>query len=75
MSVSVGPGFLENTYNWQALVAANPDAIFFRGYPGDGGYPAGAVLPPLLLISGDSATLVKSGKQVTSVLVNGQEIL
>ena len=75
VSVSVGPGFLDNTYNWQALVAANPDAIFFRGYPGDGGYPAGAVLPPLLLVSGDSGTLIKSGKQVTSLLVNGQEML
>lgn len=75
VSVSVGAGFLENTYNWQALITANPDAIFFRGYPGDGGYPAGAVLPPLLLVSGDSGTVIKSGKQVTSLLVNGQEVL
>ena len=75
VSVSVGPGFLENTYNWQALVAANPDAIFFRGYPGDGGYPAGAVLPPLLLVSGDSGTLIKSGKQVSSLFVNGVNVL
>jgi len=75
VSVSVGASFLENAYNWQALVAANPDAIFFRGYPGDGGYPAGAVLPGLLLLSGDSGTLIKSGKLISRLFVNGTSVL
>jgi hypothetical protein len=73
--VSVGGSWPENSYKWQDLVAANPDAILVDVFAGDGGLPAGAVVPPILLISGDSGNLVKSGKAVLSFLVNGTNVL
>jgi len=77
--VSVGPNWPANAYSWAALVAANPAAIFVDAFPanplffptGDGGSPAGAILPALLLASGDSGNLTKSGKLILDWKING----
>jgi hypothetical protein len=69
--VNVGPLWLERSYKFTDLVAANPDAILVDAYPNDGGLPAGAVVPAILILSGDSGTLVKSGKWVSNIMVNG----
>lgn len=69
-SVSIGASWFENSYSWNALVAANPQAIFVDAYPGDGGAPAGAILPAILLNSGDSGTVIKSGKKIIEFSVN-----
>jgi len=82
-SVSVGANWFENAYSWAALVAANPTAILVDAFPanpalfpnGDGGMPAGAVVPSILMTSGDSGNLAKSGKVITSYKVNGQQVL
>jgi hypothetical protein len=37
--------------------------------------PAGAVMPAILLISGDSGNVVKSGKRIVSMSVNGGAIV
>ena len=81
-SVTVGPGFLENAYSFAALVAANPLAKLVTAFPanavlfptGDGGAPVGAVLPSILVVSGDSGTLVKSGKTLHTLKVNGVSV-
>jgi hypothetical protein len=73
--VSVGPGWFENTYSFAALVAANPAARLVEAFPADGGLPAGAVLGPLLVASGDSGTLTKSGKRISRLEVNGVPII
>lgn len=70
-SVSVGASWPENSYTWEALVAANPDAIFVDAYPADGGMPAGAIIPAITLNSGDSGTVIKSGKRIIRFGVNG----
>jgi hypothetical protein len=70
-NVSVGPGWFNNSYNWQALVAANPDAVLVDAYSGDGGLPAGAVTPAFMLISGDSGAQIKQGKLIRSLDANG----
>jgi hypothetical protein len=69
--VSIGPGWFENTYDFAALVAANPAARIVEAFPADGGLPAGAVLGPFLLSSGDSGALIKSGKRITRLELNG----
>lgn len=74
-NVSVGPGWLENSYRWADLVAANPTAVLVDAFPADGGLPAGAVMPAILLVSGDSGNLVKSGKRIQSFNVNGASVL
>jgi len=81
-AVTVGPGFLENAYSWAALVAANPTAKLVTSFPGnvlfptgDGGAPVGAILPSILLVSGDSGNVTKSGKRLSGVKVNGVPIL
>jgi len=71
----VGPSWPNNSYNFASLVAANPQAILVDCYPADGGMPAGAVLPAILLCSGDSANLTKSGKRIKSLRVNGVQRL
>lgn len=81
-SVSVGPAWPNNAYSWAALVAANPNARLVTTFPanpvlfpnGDGGLPAGAVVPSILLISGDSTNLLKSGKTIHEIKVNGQAV-
>lgn len=73
--VSVGPGWLENSYSWSALVAANPAAVLVDAYPDDGGLPAGAVMPAILLVSGDSGNVTRSGKRISALLVNGLSVL
>jgi hypothetical protein len=81
--VTVGPGFLDNAYSWAALVAANPAAVILDAFPGnaalfplgDGGMPAGALVAGMVLVSGDSGNVIKSGKHVTSWKVNGIELL
>jgi hypothetical protein len=81
--VSVGASFLENAYSWAALVAANPLARVIDAFPanpvlsplGDGGSPAGALVAGIVLVSGDSGNVTKSGKALSSWRVNGTELL
>lgn len=73
--VSVGPGWFENTYSFAALVAANPNARIVAAFPADGGLPAGAIVGPLLLTSGDSGTVTKSGKLISRFEVNGESLI
>ena len=70
-TLSVGPSWPNNSYNFASLVAANPQAILVDSYPADGGMPAGAVLPAILLCSGDSGNVTKSGKRIRALAVNG----
>lgn len=82
-SVSVGPLWLENSYSFSALVAANataihamsPNAELVDDFPGDGGLPAGGIVSSILLISGDSGNLTKSGKKITNFEINGSSVL
>ena len=73
-NVSVGPLWLENSYPWSALVAANPAAVIRNAFVNDGGLPSGALMPGIFLASGDSGTLIKSGKHVTQFNVNGAPV-
>jgi hypothetical protein len=81
--VSVGASFLENAYSWAALVAANPLARVIDAFPanpvlsplGDGGMPVGALVAGIVIASGDSGNVVKSGKALSSWRVNGTELL
>ena len=73
--VAVGAFWPENSYDWQALVAANPTAILVDAFTGDGGLPAGAVTPAVMIVSGDSSNVVQSGKNVTAFTVNGSSVL
>lgn len=75
VGVSTGPSWFQNSYSWAALVAANPDAVIVDAYPDDGGMPAGMIVPGILLKSGDSGTIIKSGKKILSFEVNGQSQL
>lgn len=82
-SVSVGVSFLENAYSWAALVAANPLARVIDAFPanpvlsplGDGGMPVGALVAGIVIASGDSGNVIKSGKALSSWRVNGTELL
>lgn len=74
-NVTVGPAWFQNTYRWSALVAANPLARLVDVFTGDGGLPAGAVTPGILLISGDSANVTKSGKRISAFSVNGSSVI
>lgn len=80
-SISVGGGTFDNAYSWAALKAANPTAIFVDAFPaptfaptGDGGMPAGAIVPAIVVVSGDSGNVTKSGKRLQSLLVNGTAV-
>ena len=73
--VSVGASWLENSYKFSDIVAANPDAVLVDAYPADGGLPAGAIVPSMMLISGDSGTVIKSGKKINSFSINGTNLL
>jgi hypothetical protein len=81
-AVSVGPAFTDNAFSWAALKAANPSAIFVDAFPanptlfpnGDGGMPVGAIVPSLVVVSGDSGNVTKSGKHLLSLKVNGMPI-
>lgn len=78
-SVSVGPSFVDNAFSWPALKAANPSAVFVDAFPanpllfpnGDGGMPVGAIVPALVVVSGDSANVTKSGKHLLTLKING----
>ncbi len=76
--VSVGASWLENSYKFSDLVAANPDAILIAqtpdNFPNDGGLPAGALVPAILLLSGDSGTQIKQGKQILTLTINNEEL-
>jgi hypothetical protein len=82
-NVSVGPAWPANSYSWAALLAANPLMKIVTVFPanpvffplGDGGMPAGATVPGIVIVSGDSGNVVKSGKTLTSIKVNGSEIV
>lgn len=82
-SVSVGVSFLENAYSWAALAAANPLARVIDAFPanpvlsplGDGGMPVGALVAGIVIASGDSGNVIKSGKALSSWRVNGTELL
>ena len=73
--VTVGPAWTERAYRWADLVAANPAAVLVDAFPADGGLPAGAVMPSILLVSGDSSTTQRSGKRITALSVNGSSVL
>jgi len=75
-NVVVAPGtqWFQNAYKWTDLVAANPDAVLVDAFSGDGGLPAGAVTPAILLTSGDSGNVTASGKYIRSFKVNGETI-
>lgn len=76
-----GGAWTDNVYSWAALVAANPAAILIDAFPattaappapgGDGGMPVGATVPAIVIASGDSGTVIKSGKRLVSLAVNG----
>jgi len=72
--MSVGPNWQANAYLFSSLVAANPGAVLVDAWPNDGGMPSGAVMPSILLVSGDSSNIVRSGKRITTLLVNGTAI-
>lgn len=72
--VSVGPSWLDNSYKWSDIVSLNPGAVLSDAYPGDSGLPAGAIVPSIMLVSGDSGTLIKSGKKIFNMSVNGSSI-
>ncbi len=74
-NVSVGASWLENSYTWQAIIAANPDAILVDAFTGDGGLPAGAVTPAIMVASGDSGNVVRSSKKISAFSVNGNSVL
>lgn len=73
--VAVGPAWPERAYRWPDLVAAKPDAVLVDAFPADGGLPAGAVMPAILLVSGDSSNTQRSSKRISSLSVNGAAIL
>lgn len=73
--VTTGPSWTQNAYSWAALVAANPTAILKDAFTGDGGLPAGAVTPGILLGSGDSGNVTRSGKRFSSLKVNGVPLI
>lgn len=73
-----GPAWQDNVYSWAALVASNPTAVLVDAFPattmapgGDGGMPVGATVPAIVIASGDSGTVIKSGKVLQSLDVNG----
>lgn len=70
-NVNVGPIWVERSYKFTDLVSANPDAILLDAFPNDGGLPSGAVVPAILILSGDSGALIKSGKRISNIMVNG----
>ena len=70
-NLSVGPTWPSNSYKFSSLVAANPQAVLRDCYPADNGMLAGAVLPAILLCSGDSGNVTKSGKRIRALAVNG----
>jgi hypothetical protein len=82
-TVTVGPSFVENSYPWAALVAANPAAVILDAFPanallfptGDGGMPAGQLVTGIVLTSGDSGNVTKNGKHILSWKINGSEVL
>jgi hypothetical protein len=73
--VSVGPAWPQNAYSFAALVAANPGAVLRDAFTGDGGMPAGALTPAVLLVSGDSGNVTRSGKRFFSFNVNGGSVI
>lgn len=66
---------LNNSFKWSDLVSANPTAKLVDAYPADNGFAAGAVMPSILLISGDSGNTTKSGKRIHALSVNGNPIV
>lgn len=76
-SVSVGPSWLERSFSFAALVAANPNAklIAVTDFVDDGGFPSGALMAAVNIMSGDSGTKVKSGKRCTAFSVNGTALV
>ena len=73
--VTVGAAWAERSYRWADLFAANPAAVLVDAFPADGGLPAGAVMPAILLVSGDSGNTQRSGKRITALVVNGAGIV
>lgn len=74
-TVSVGPLWPENAYLASALLAANPNLKLVAAYTGDGGMPAGALLPSVLICSGDSGNTTEAGYQLTSIKINGTPLV
>lgn len=65
----------QNAYKFSDLVAANPGAVLIDTFPNDGGMPAGAIVPAMMLASGDSNTVIRSGKKFLQFLVNGLSVM
>lgn len=82
VQVTVGPSWPANAYsfsdllatNSNALTASNANAELVDDFPADGGLPSGAIVPSILLVSGDSANLTKSGKKILDFKVNGVSV-
>jgi len=74
-NVSVGGGWMENSYSWQDIITANPDAILVDAFTGDGGLPAGAVTPSIMVVSGDSGNVTRSSKKISAFSINGNSVL
>lgn len=72
---SVGPNWPENSYSFAQLVAANPQAVMVEAFPADGGMPAGAIVGPIFVMSGDSGNLAKSGKRLVNLKLNAAELI
>jgi hypothetical protein len=78
-AVTVGPSWPANAYSFSSLVAANSNALtasnanaeLVDDFPADGGLPSGAIVPSILLVSGDSGNLTKSGKKILDFRING----
>jgi len=80
--INNGPIWLNKSYKWSAIVAANPTAIFVDAFPatfgapgGDVGSAAGALIAAISINSGDSLNVGKSGKNIVEWLVNGATVL
>jgi hypothetical protein len=73
--IAPGPAsWLNQSYAFAGIVAANPQARLVDAFPRDGGLPAGAVVSAVLLISGDSGTTTRSGKRILTLSINGSQI-
>lgn len=72
--LSVGGHFLENAYRVSDLMALYPQAKLVDVFPNDNGFPAGCLLPAILVCSGDSNNTERSGKLLKTVQVNGKTL-
>lgn len=72
--VSVGASWLENAYRLADLIALRPQAKLVDRFPEDNGFPAGCIMPAVMVCSGDSNNTRKSGKHLVTVAINGATV-